>query len=64
MSAIFLLNCYLLFDALDIVMDAVASGNKGLERNKPLEVWEEELDMDEVSKIEVVVDCMCCVWIG
>ena len=64
MSAIFLLNRYLLFDALDIGMDAGASGNKGLERNKPLEVWEEELDMDEVSKIEVVVDCMCCVWIG
>ena len=45
-------------------MEAEPSGRTELERNRPLEIREEELDMDKVSKMEVDCDCMCCVWIG
>ena len=45
-------------------MEAGASDNKGPECNRLLEVREEELDMEKVSKLEVDVGCMCCVWIS
>ena len=41
-----------------------ASGRTGPDRNRPLEVRGEELDIDKVSKMKVDGDSMCCEWIG